>query len=457
MTAARLAPCWLAALLLLSQAGCDDADAAADLRCGGASCSRDCRNLAWGTCDVLDPGCHMRVLQAVSCARGSTGRLPAIRVVSESEYERELNEEATSDGGVRDGAAAGADDDAGLDGPSGDPRTSELDAWSIALGLLGLLPAGTDFRSSAIESSVNAVAGYYDSSKQSITLIDRGEPQDDWAAVEIFAHELMHALQDQSLGLSELRTRAASYGDGTFAHSCLIEGEAELYAELAVALLRGVPFDAAQYDSQLRSRLKYSRRAVVDASAPFAAMWRLRYPIGARYLFDAYRQDGHWAVQALFEATPSSTVHWMVGYEENEARREHLVLPLACDLAAAPPGYRLDDEVSFGAAALYAFLGHSLRRPDGVLTSEEQWRNALRWRQDSFSVFTNDAGQVAVSYRVRFADEALAVTLAAELAASTVVALKVVHRGKEIELLAAEEPALLDGWHTDPDACPLPP
>jgi len=218
-----------------------------------------------------------------------------------------------------------------------------------------------------------------------------------------------------------------------------------------------LPFDEAYYDISLRHRLKHTRRAVGSAAAPYAATWRLRYPVGARYLFDAYRQDGHWAVQALFEAQPSSTIHWMVGYAENEARREHLVLPLACDLASTPPGYRVENEASLGAAVLYAFLAHGLREPDGVLTSEEQWRNALRWRQDSFSVFTNDAGQVAVSYRVRFADEDLAARLAAELANSTVVALRIVQHDEELELLAAEDPALLDGWQTDPAACPLPP
>jgi hypothetical protein len=411
--------------------------------------------LAGDACDVLDAGCRVRVLRAVTCARATAGRLPMVRVLSRSEYERELR--TLPDGGLPDGAAAEVDVDAGMDGTSGEPPPRELDAWSIALGLLGLLPPDTDAWTSAIDSDVQNVAGYYDSSEKSITLVDDEERLADWSTVATFAHELMHALQDQNLGLSELRTRAASYGDGAFAHGCLIEGEAELYTRLAVALLRGQPFDEASYDISLRSHLKHTRRAVVDAPAPYSATWLLRYPVGARYLFDAYRKDGHWAVQALFEAKPSSAVHWMVGYEENEARREHLVLPLACDLAAAPSDYRLEGEASFGAAVLYAFLGHSLRRPDGVLTSEEQWRNALRWRQDSLSVFTNDAGQVAVSYRVRFADEELAARLAAELAASTVIALRVVQHDDELEVLAAEDATLLDGWQTDPDACPLPP
>jgi hypothetical protein len=375
--------------------------------------------------------------------------------MTDEEYLQQLSE--PPDGGLRDGSVAEPDDDAGVD-DGGEP-SGEIDSWSVALGLLRLLPPGRDLRSSSIASKSDAVAGYYESDEQRITLIDRGEPQNDWSAIDLFAHELVHALQDQTLGLTDLwkRSPGYGYGDGAFAHGCLIEGEAELYGELAVALLRDAPLDERYFEARLRSQLKYTRRAVGSSPAPYAATWQLRYPIGGSYLFDAYRQDGHWAVQALFEGQPSSAVHWMVGYEQNAARREHLVLPLACNLAAAPFGYSLDDEGSLGAAVLFAFLAHSLPLPNGVLTSEEQWRNALRWRQDSLSVFTNEAGQVAVSYRVRFDDQAIASALAAQLAASSVVALQVIEHGEELELLAAEDPAVLDGWQTDPNACPLPP
>lgn len=453
---ARWLTFWSLAGLLPALAACDDGDAGrSELRCAGSACSADCRELAGPPCDVLTDRCRARVLRAVSCARGGGGQLPQIRIMSEEEYRLELNEPLSADGGLRDGAAPDPDDDAGLAGA--EPRPAKLDSWSLALGMLGLLPRGMDLRSSSIESSARGVAGYYESDEQRITLIDRGKPQDDWSAIEVFAHELVHALQDQSLGLSELWTRSAGYGDGAFAHGCLIEGEAQLYTTLALALLRDVAFDDAYFAVLLRAQLKYTRRAVASAPAPYAATWQLRYPIGAGYLFDAYRQDGHWAVQALFEAQPSSAIHWMVGFEQNASRREHLVLPLACDLAAAPAGYRLQQQRSLGAAVLFAFLAHGLRQPDGVLTTEEQWRNALRWRQDSLSVFENGAGQVALSYRVRFDDEALAAQLAEQLAASTIVALQVVQHGDELELLAADDPALLDGWHTDPDACPLPP
>jgi hypothetical protein len=86
-----------------------------------------------------------------------------------------------------------------------------------------------------------------------------------------------------------------------------------------------------------------------------------------------------------------------------------------------PPGYRLYAEQSLGAAVL-----------------------------------TNEADQVALSYRVRFADEALAAQLAQQLNASSIVDLQVAQHGDELEILAAEDLALLTDWQTDPNACPLP-
>ncbi|HMI91363.1 MAG TPA: hypothetical protein VK509_08365, partial [Polyangiales bacterium] len=173
------------AALQLSSSGCDDGDAErSELRCAGSQCSADCRALAGGTCDVLTESCRERVLRAVSCARGSAGRLPQIRILSEQAYRRELSESSRGDAGTSDGASPDPDDDAGLDvgldagwdaGPdAGASARPELDSWSIALGMLGLLPEGTDVQSSSIDSSADFVAGYYESDEQRITLIDRG-------------------------------------------------------------------------------------------------------------------------------------------------------------------------------------------------------------------------------------------------------------------------------------------
>lgn len=437
--------------LLLAAAGCSD-DEDSDARdCAGGRCPDACEQLSGAPCDVLDERCQKRVLRAVVCARGTPGRLPVIRVRTQAELDMEHDA----------GADAGSGDAGTADGGTATPADDLAAQWTIAWVLLDMLPADADERERASVKQDNFVAGYYDADERRITLIDRDRPQDDWNAMTLFAHELVHALQDQTVGSLSLWERSGYVSDAVFAHGCLIEGEANLYAALATALLRGTSFDEAYFDQATARSLKYARRALVDMTAPVGALWRLRYPIGTRYLFDAYRQDGHWAVQALFEAPPNASVHWMVGYEQNTTRREHLLLPLACEQAQAPAGYRLLDDTSWGAAMLFAFLAHTLPEANGVLASEEHWRNALRWRQDRFSVFENDAGQVAVSYRIRFDDAALARELGAALAASPRVALAVRRHGAELELLAAEDPELLEQaradaslWQTDPNACP---
>ena len=453
--------------LVALASGCaeDDGGDGVEL-CAGRPCPSACEKLAGPPCDVLDPGCQKRVLRAVVCARDTPGRLPEVRVLTQDALEEEERAHDDAGSGQAQAGSAATDPvnaDAGAPGASdgGTPATSDDGSpWLRAYVLLGLYPEGAEAQERAREDQDDALAGIYVARERRVTLIDRGTPQNDWSAIAVFAHELVHALQDQSLGLAELWDGAGATTDGRFSLGCLVEGEAELSSELALALLRGAPFDEAYFAANLDRQLKYARRAVASAGAPGAAVWQLRYPVGARYLFDAYRQDGPWAVQGLFEATPTAGVHWMVGHEHNTTRTEHLLLPLACELAQPPAGYELYGETRHGAAMLFAFLVHALPEPNGVFASEEHWRNAQRWRNDDLSVFTNEAGQVAVSYRVRFADDAQAKALARALAANERVPLVVRRHGAELELLAAEDSALLApdalSWETSPDACPLP-
>lgn len=453
----------LLAMLVIAALGSGCGDDDAETQCGDRPCPRNCTGLSGPACDVLDPSCRQRVLEALICVRGTPGLLPDIRVLSEDELRSELLDAGPHDAGNDPGF--NNDEDAGDDGVSpttgldaGTAQTSsEHDPWSAALQLLGLLPLDSDSRSASIDEGSDSIAGYYNPDQRRITLVRRDEPQNDWSAVSLFAHELVHALQDQSLGLHELGRRLPQAWDGRFAHDSLIEGEGNLYGALALALLQGVRFDSAYFAAQQRASLKYGRRHVLDSPAPYSALWHLHYPIGTSYLFDAFRDGGNWAVQRIFEAPPTSTIHLMVGYEQNAVRREHLVLPLRCDKAAAPPGYRSDSVSSLGATFLYAFLGHTLVGQDQITDSELHWRNALHWRQDSLSIFVNAAHEVAVSYRVRFDDAGLTQQLASLLAGNPRVALKVAARDDQLELIAAEDPSLVDTWQADPDECPQTP
>jgi hypothetical protein len=428
----------LASLLLAC--ACAGEDGAASSLCGATPCPQRCEDLPAQTCDVLQEYCRARIYEALTCVRGTPGTLPEVRALTEDELRAEL--EAEVDAGVA------GDDDAG----SADAGEA-VDHRSRGLQLLGLLAPDADLREANIDDQVRNVIGFYAPDERRITLIDRGEPLAGARAMRLMAHELVHALQDQTVGLGRSSGRTT---DAALGLSCLIEGEADLYEELTWALLQDLPLDAAFWDSRLDEALKYRRRAVLQAPSPYSNVRALAYAVGTRYVADAWLAGGSWRAQALFEAPPVSSIHWMAGFEANEARREPLVKPLACVYAARPSGYEIAFGDTLGPFVLYAFLGTTLR--DGEkLETEAQWRNALHWRQDSFSVMSGPRGETAVSLRVRFDDAQLVEQLGSELRTRASLPLVVHHQGDELEVLAADDEAVLEGWRTDHDDCPAAP
>ncbi len=429
--------------LLLTACGDDAGDASAV--CASPPCAADCSALTGDSCDILQPGCRERILQAVICVRGTPGVMPEVRTITPAEYRTELEMETEeADSAVPDDFDAGGEPDAGSDG----------DPWSAGLILLGLLSSEADSTAAAIDEAVDNVAGYYEARARRITLIDRGMPEDSVHAQTLLAHELVHALQDQELGFDELDERTGWARDSLLAMGCLTEGEADLYEELAWALLQGFSLDTGYLDIAIDRHLKFARRSVVTSESPYYSVWQLRYPIGKRYLLDAWLDGGNAQVRSLYRAPPNSSIYWMHGYRA-ETRNELLVLPLGCDRAAPPFDFEPYSHASMGPLHVFAFLGHVLR-DGGLYQSEEAWRDAMHWRQDELTVFTRSDGAIAVSWRMRFDDGALAERLAAELAA--VPGIKTQHAGDEIEVMASDDGGTFTHWiGTDASGCPIDP
>jgi hypothetical protein len=140
------------------------------------------------------------------------------------------------------------------------------------------------------------------------------------------------------------------------------------------------------------------------------------------------------------------------GIRRRYVREVALSLPLEREISVVPEGYTRSSERKLGARVLYTLLGRHLR-DQGRFESEEQWRNALRWRNDSLTISRGHAGELAVSYRVRLDDAALAEALAGRLHAA-VPGVRVRHDAEELELLGAEDPAILAAWLEHAGECP---
>ena len=463
-------PLWVGLWLGLF-AGC--ADGGSGQICTTEECPEDCDDVTGERCDILDPSCRERILRAVMCVRGSLGEMPEVRVLTEEQYREELADpmpDAGGDAAVADlDAGEVADAESGLDGSAdaalaqdaGADATEDAqvkparDTWSAGLWLMGLLERTQDLDEASVESQAAAVAGYYASTTKSITLIDRGTPQDSDSAMSILAHELVHALQDQQMGLFELNERTGGSYDSSYSRGCLVEGEATLYESLAMGLLLGFSVEPRGWDVGFAQRLKYARRGVITADSPFASLWLLQYPVGGRYVADVWLDRGARGVAQLYGAPPPSTIHWMHGYRATQNLSSPLVLALACTTARPPEGYRLETAWSMGPFALFAMLARELRE-DGVYQSEAWWQTALAWRQDKLSVLVDQSEQVAASWRIRMSSPELAQSLADALLQGSSLDLEIKVRGAELELLAAEDPAALEAWQgTDPELCNL--
>ena len=433
----------LALLSLL--AACADEKDTSIAECNLETCSDKCLDLAGPDCDVLRASCQQRIFEAVSCVRGGGGKLAEIRVLTEEELRAE-SADAGLEGGV-DSAVAEVGADGGLAAePEPVDRTIH---WDTALRLLGLrIPeSSTD--------KLDYVGGYYDREDGRVTLVDRGLPQHSASSQMLLAHELVHSLQDQRMGLTELSRNTGRSTDAMLALGCLTEGEADLYEQLAWTLLQGLSLDQPSWDATLARNLKFNRDSVLADDSPYDQLWLLRYPVGTRFLVDAWLDGGDWSVQSLYEAPPVSSAFWMHGYAASRERTQPLTQILACNVAAKPKGFERSWSDTLGAFGLFAFLGHNLT-DKGVYKAEESWRRALSWRQDHLEVFFGPGDETALSWRIRFADEDIAHEVAKELSASTALALRVKAHGEEIEILASDSTAVLKAWRgTDPKHCPL--
>ncbi len=451
--------------------------------CGKQGCAESCRDLPRGNCDIRKDRCQETIFKAVKCVRGTSGEVPQIEVITEDEYRERLEsafdepDAAVMDAAVMDAAVMDADmperhspeadapdpteDDAGEDDASehdaSEHDEDEADHWSTALSLLGLLSPETDLAEAHVDTAVDHVIGFYDPSDKAVFLIDRDKPVDDDYAQIVLAHEFVHALQDQELGSYDFAERTARWTDTRISRDCLVEGDAELYEELAWALLNGLSVRELYWQESLERQLKYERRRVLMSDAPYSAMYvSLKYALGARYLTEVWLNEGNWGVQSLYDAPPISSIYWMMGYEASEKREEHWQLPLACREAAAPEGFEYFSRDTFGPLVLFAFLG-IVTEDDGVFASEAVWVDAQQWRGDRIYVFRNDdTNATAVSWRIRFADDDLSKSYASRIEENRKeLILKTSRKGKELEILASTDEDSLDKWEgTDPKSCP---
>jgi hypothetical protein len=199
----------------------------------------------------------------------------------------------------------------------------ELAATGLVMARLGELPAGTDYPQLVADLLVEQIAGSYDPATKTL-LLARSASLDDagWADM-VVAHELDHALQDQSFDLRKFL--AVDEPDAILARRALVEGDG-IATMLEVALARQhatVDWSNAEVAVLIDKVMEQGAGGCSGGSgsacggafdrAPFAVRENLVFPYRAGFRFvAALRHRQTWpAVDAAFRRPPKSTAQIM--------------------------------------------------------------------------------------------------------------------------------------------------
>jgi hypothetical protein len=218
------------------------------------------------------------------------------------------------------------------------------------MAALDLVPPDYDFVEGTYRLIQGRIAGFYEPDDATMYLLD---DLDDDEATETLAHELVHALQDQSFPLAPLLAYKPGDGDRIGAVHALVEGDATS-AMLEVSL--GSAFDVS--DTALRRTLAISNALSAEgASTPHAITESLSAPYADGFAFvqDRRKKGGWAAVDAAFRALPTSTAQ-ILHPEKYDARA--LPIPVAVPpIRALGPGFRAALDDVMGEQGLRIMLG----------------------------------------------------------------------------------------------------
>lgn len=184
---------------------------------------------------------------------------------------------------------------------------AELDARMLAA--LGAVPAEIDLIGLQTDLLTSQVAGFYD--PETGELVVRGAAGDDGLtaiAQSTLAHELQHVLADQTLDLPIDTTEDTSQGDAALAALALVEGDATLtQQQFTITGLNLTEQLALNSDPSARD----AQRQLDDVPHYLAQSLQFPYLAGLQFVCDRYLDGGWAAVDAVYDALPTTSAEIM--------------------------------------------------------------------------------------------------------------------------------------------------
>jgi hypothetical protein len=232
-----------------------------------------------------------------------------------------------------------------VDRELGDGRLERMDGW---LHALALLRSEQSFRTEAVKLLVGQTAAVYDSDAKVLRLLDDTAATGPWYARYTIAHELAHALDDQTVGIDRLTLPAGHQPtkDQMFATGAVIEGSAIAVSDAWAAL---EPPTAADQQLTPAAQQDAARSNAALLSAPAYCTLMIGRHLTGRLFFAAGHalkkipDEDYLGLLTIRDALPASTeqiLHPRKFWLEQE--RDPPVTLADDDAVAAAIGQKLD-------------------------------------------------------------------------------------------------------------------
>jgi hypothetical protein len=279
-----------------------------------------------------------------------------------------------------------------------DKDSAKLHADVRTLELLGLLPKGYPLEQKLLDLLTEQIAGVYDPKGREFFIAASTDPAEQRV---IMAHELTHALEDQSFHIEQWTQAVKDNDDAQFARDAVLEGSAMV--AMIDYLLRdsGTSFrDLANFDPALLVGEVEGSQELKDVPLVLRDQLLFPYLAGASFSVKVLDAAGGWTgLKSIFDNPPASTQQIM--HPELYLRGvqpETVELPRMNGIV--PRGWKkLDENVigEFGMNQVFKqFLGKA--RADEL---------AATWSGDRYAIYEQSPqGPALLVIRVRLAGEA---------------------------------------------------
>jgi hypothetical protein len=195
----------------------------------------------------------------------------------------------------------------------------QLEGGGDALKMLGFIPVAADVVAGTTD--VSDIAGLYDFRTKRLTLV-KGAPNNLEAELT-YAHELLHALEDDAIGIKPPSVAGAD--DASLAYSALAEGSATLlegrYADRYLGSRPVVRRIA-------RSRTRSNRNITFNPDAYYRNSLRFLYEDGARFTAQLYRRGGNAQLERTLRTNPPISSEQILHPEAYFAGERPAAVPL---------------------------------------------------------------------------------------------------------------------------------